>query len=253
MSAYFTPAPRVLAHRGFALHYPENTLAAFHEAIDVGVTHIETDVWASRDGSVVMWHDSDLGRLLGDSRKIAQLTRREIEGISVEGQGIAFLEDALSAFPEVRFNIDLKSEAALDPTIKVIERAKAQERVLLASFNDARRLRAAARLPGVAHSAGSRAITRIVLSRWRSEDSRRRQIVRALAGASAVQIPETHAGIPILSAQLLSDMRHLGVAVHVWTVNDPQRIQYLYDIGVDAVVTDRADIAVPIAAKHFSV
>ncbi|HRN29999.1 MAG TPA: glycerophosphodiester phosphodiesterase family protein, partial [Terrimesophilobacter sp.] len=161
---FFKPAPpRVLAHRGLAIEAPENTLLAFAKALAMGVTHIETDVHASVDGVAVIAHDDTLERVAGRKVRVDQLTMAELRRVDLgEGQGFCSLADALDAFPDARFNIDLKSAASVQPTVEVIREHRAEQRILLASFSDRRRRVALNQLPGVATSLSASGTMRLV-------------------------------------------------------------------------------------------
>lgn len=248
-SAYFAPKrARVLAHRGLALHAPENTLLAFAHAVALGVQYIETDVHLSADGIAVVAHDPTLTRVAGRSVAVDQLSASELRRIDLgEGQGFCSLEEALDGFPETRFNIDVKVEAAVEATVAAIERTRAVERVLLTSFSDRRRRRLAARLPGVATSAGSTAVVR---ARLAAASAPQRMIGAALGGAGALQIPERIRGARVLTPRLVEGVHRAGGEVHVWTVNEPADMIRLLAAGVDGLVTDRADLALPLVLAH---
>ncbi|AMM20786.1 hypothetical protein AX769_12340 [Frondihabitans sp. PAMC 28766] len=256
MSDWFTAAPpRVIAHRGLATQAPENTLLAFVQAISLGVTHLETDVHASRDGVAIISHDPDFGRLSGDSTPIASRTRDELRHVHLgradtpasERQDVATLADALDAFPDAFFNIDLKAEAVVEPAVRAITAAKAVERVLVTSFDDNRRRRAVAALPGVATSPGSRGVlTAALAGRLHLPPLSR----RVLHEVDALQIPETFRGVKILTPALISQAHEAGVEVHVWTVNAPADMERLLGLGVDGLITDRADLAVEVLARR---
>jgi len=248
-SAYFEPpAPRVLAHRGLAVDAPENTLLAFERAVDAGATYLETDVHVSADGIAVIAHDPKLARVAGRPEAVADLAIAELERIDLgSDQGFTTLAEALHQFPDLRFNIDVKAEGAVDATVSAIERTGAQERVLLTSFSDRRRRRLAVLLPGVATSVGSAGVVR---SRLASAVRNRSLFVRALAGATALQIPERVGRMRLLSPALIAAAHAVGAEVHVWTVNDPGDMTRLLDLGVDGLVTDRADLALAVVASR---
>ena len=127
--------PRVIAHRGLAIDAPENTLLAFARALTAGATHLETDVHASADGVAVVAHDPDLSRVAGRSVHVAQLTMPALRRIDLgHGQGFCSLAEALDAFPQARFNIDVKDARAAAPAVDVIRAARATERVLITSL-----------------------------------------------------------------------------------------------------------------------
>ena len=113
--------PRIIAHRGLALDAPENTLLAFLRALNAGATHLETDVHASADGVAVISHDPDLGRVAGRSVNVGQLTMPELRRVDLgHGQGFCSLAEALDAFPQARFNIDIKDEASAAPAAEAM-------------------------------------------------------------------------------------------------------------------------------------
>jgi glycerophosphoryl diester phosphodiesterase len=248
-TAYFEgEPPRVLAHRGLALEAPENTLLAFAKAVAIGVTHVETDVHVSHDGVAVIAHDPSLERVAARPVRVDQLTMPELRRVELgEGQGFASLVEALDGFGETRFNIDVKTEGAVAPTIEAVLRTRAADRVLLTSFSERRRLRLAAAIPGVATSAGGSG----VLAACSAALSGNRALLRrALRGARALQIPERANGIRLVTPRFLRALHELGVELHVWTVNDPIDMRRLLALGVDGLVTDRADIALELLAEH---
>ncbi|WP_168627185.1 glycerophosphodiester phosphodiesterase [Cryobacterium sp. BB307] len=247
--AFLEPAPpRVLAHRGLAIDAPENTLLAFARAMAVGATHIETDVHASHDGHAVVAHDDTLKRVAGREVRVDHLSMAELRRVDLgHGQGFASLGEALDGFPDARFNIDIKSEAAIAPTVAAILDANATSRVLVTSFSEKRRLAALAMLPGVATSTGAGAsATLFATSTFRLA----RRARKVLATVDAVQLPERYKGMRIVTPRLIRMAHDAGVEVHVWTVNDPADMSRLLDLGVDGIVTDRADLAIPLLAAR---
>ena len=240
--SYFSPTtPRVLAHRGLALEAPENTLLAFEHAVAVGAEYIETDVHVSADGFCVIAHDPDLTRVAGRKVGVHQLTMAQLRKVDLgHGQGFCTLAEALDAFGSTRFNIDLKVAGAVTPAVEAIATLGATSRVLVTSFSDARRLAAVRQLPSVATSASARTFaTALVAARIGAT----RGVRRALRGINAVQIPERALGISTATGRMLRQFHDAGVEVHFWTINDPQRMHELLDLGVDGLVTDRADLA----------
>lgn len=241
------PTPRVLAHRGLATEAPENTLLAFVRALALGVTHLETDVHATRDGVAVLSHDPDLGRLTGMPTEVRSVSLRDLQAIRLaDDQQVPTLAEALDAFPETFFNIDIKSDDALQPTITAIRDQKAVRRVLVTSFDDKRRKAAVEALPGVATSPSSiGVVAAAVASRVpRGVPGRKALQARALRGVDALQIPERRGHFLVLTPALVEMAHRHGVEVQVWTVNEPDDMRRLVAMGVDGVFTDRADLAV---------
>ncbi|MDQ0896068.1 glycerophosphodiester phosphodiesterase family protein [Agromyces ramosus] len=246
-TGYFEPSrPRVLAHRGLALEAPENTLLAFAKAVGIGCRYIETDVHVSRDGIAVVAHDPSLERVANRDVAVGKLTMAELRRIDLgHGQAFCALDEALDAFPETRFNIDVKVEGAVDAAVAAVSRASATARVLLTSFSDRRRLRLAALLPGVATSTGSAGVVRARLAGFTGSGQ---LLTRVLRGAHAMQIPERAGPLRLVTAAFVDAAHRVGAEVHVWTVNEASDMRRLLDLGVDGLVTDRADVALPLTA-----
>ena len=242
---YFAaPRPRVLAHRGLATAAPENTLLAFEHAVAAGVTHIETDVHASADGLAMIAHDPDLSRVAGVPQHVGHLTAAELGALELgHEQYMPTLAEALDAFRDTCFNIDLKSADAVTPTVAAIRAARAHDRVLLTSFSERRRRAALAQLPTVATSAsGPRFAAALLASAVRSGS-----LVRsALRGLHAVQIPTRAIGLDTVTPERITAFHAAGVEVHCWTINDEPEMRRLLALGVDGIVTDRADIALDV-------
>lgn len=242
--------PRILAHRGFvppsSEHVAENSVAALAAGRGTGTVYLESDCHLTADGAVALFHDDDLQRVTGDPRKIADVPTRELIEIMSTRGGLALLPDVLDSFPDARFNLDVKAPAAAAEVGRLI--ARESHRVLLTSFSDERRREAldSARQRGgePATSAGSGILSQVVgLLAARLP----RLAGRALDGVDALQVPERHRGLRIVTPRLIDLAHRHGVEVHVWTVNDPARMAGLLDAGVDGIVTDRADIGVAVS------
>ena len=240
--------PRVLAHRGFADGHAENTIGAFRAALDVGADILETDVHLSKDGQVIVAHDADLSRVAGLPGLVSDYTASELAGIDVGfGEGFPTLVEALEAFPGAKFNIDLKAPEVIDPFVDVVSQMNAHDRLLVASFDEASRSRAVSKLPGVVSSATSGHIIEGRLRSW-----------LGLSGATwtmppeigALQVPPAHWGMALVTPSLVRMAHQKGLEVHVWTITDARDMERLLEMGVDGIVTDRADIAVEIVAKR---
>ncbi|GAA4375361.1 glycerophosphodiester phosphodiesterase family protein [Agromyces bauzanensis] len=249
MSTYFDlPRPRVLAHRGLATEAPENTLLAFERAAAVGAAYIETDVHVSADGVAVVAHDPSLRRVAGRDAAVSELSMAELRRVDLgAGQGFASLEEALGAFPDLRFNIDVKVAGAVGPAVTALERTGAAGRALLTSFSDRRRRRLGRLVPQAVTSAGR---TGVISTRLASSIHWRAVVSLARRGAAALQVPERVGSVRLVTAGFVRAVQRAGAEVHVWTVNDPADMTRLLDLGVDGLVTDRADLAVPLIAAR---
>jgi glycerophosphoryl diester phosphodiesterase len=244
-STYLSPdSPRVFAHRGLSVEAPENTMLAFAKAVAAGAQYIETDVHASIDGVAVVSHDPTLTRVAGRDLRVEQLTMAELRRIDLgNDQGFCSLSDALDAFPETRFNIDVKSHGAVSPTVRAIDDLSASNRVLVTSFNEKRRAATAEQLPGVASSASAQ---RFLIALLSAKTGISPALRLALRGLVAIQVPEKALGLRVTTQRVIQRVHALGLEMHVWTINEPQRMRHLLDLGVDGIVTDRADLALEV-------
>lgn len=231
--------PRVFAHRGLHTSAPENSLGAFRAAVDSGVEYIETDIVASRDGFAMVSHDLVLDRVAGISAPVNSLSASELADVDLGGEGFITLEHALREFPTTRFNIDVKDAGAIDGLVRAVEATDARERVLVSSFSTSRRREAMSRLPGVATSTTATEFLGVFASARLGATPRP-------ADQHAIQIPARIGRLSTVTPALVSRYHRAGLEVHVWTVNDPAEMRRLIDIGVDGIVTDRADIALEI-------
>jgi glycerophosphoryl diester phosphodiesterase len=137
------PRPIAFAHRGGALHAPENSWAAFEYAVKLGYAYLETDVRATRDGTLVAFHDRTLDRVTDASGPIGARSYTELAALRIRGsEPIPLIEDLIGAWPDVRFNIDLKDGPGISLLPSVLRRTGAWDRVCVTSFFGSR-LRAA--------------------------------------------------------------------------------------------------------------
>jgi glycerophosphoryl diester phosphodiesterase len=236
--------PIAMAHRGFSLNGLENSMAAFAAAVDLGLTYLETDVHATADGVLLAFHDDRLDRVTDSAGVIAQLPWSTVQRARIGGvEPIPLLEDVLGAWPDVKVNIDVKARPAIQPLVDAVRRTGTLDRVCVASFSGARR--AAVRRTLGARLATSVGPARLTL--WRLGGSLPRPLgsgitYLALAGAAAVQVPERAGPLRVVTRQSIDRAHAVGVQVHVWTVNEPDDMHRLLDLGVDCLMTDRADL-----------
>lgn len=242
------PGPRVFAHRGLvtaedaARGIAENTVAAFEAAIAAGADYVETDCHLTRDGKVVLFHDASLERVTGDPRRLSDVTYAELQRLMADRGGLGTLDEVLAAYPQTRFNIDVKAPAAAEAAGRIV--GPHANRTLITGFSDAVReatLRSAAQVSALrpATSPGRSRLIRLVLALAVGAVG---TATRLLGDLDALQIPEKQGAIPVLTPRLIETAHRSGVEVHVWTINDPARMIDLVSLGADGVVTDRADL-----------
>jgi glycerophosphoryl diester phosphodiesterase len=257
-----TGGPIGFAHRGGASEAPENTLPAFDRAVKLGYRYLETDVYRTRDGVLVAFHDPRLDATTDCKGAIAELT---IDMVEEADAGYAFTPDGgrtfpfrgrgvrvprlahlMRRFPEARFNIDPKADASVDPLVALIDELGAWGRVAIGAFSDRRIERIRRVSAGRACTAmGPRAVALA-----RASATLLGQIPRL--GADCIQVPRKRGRIEIVTPRFVEAARRAGLPVHVWTVNDEATMHALLDIGVDGIMTDElALLRTVFASKHL--
>src|SRR3954454_2204232 len=229
------------AHRGGAAHPDvvglENTRAAFAHAVALGYTYLETDVHVTRDGVLVAFHDALLERGTDGIGTPGELDAADLVRVRVGArEPVPTLGELVSSFPTARFNIDLKSDAAVAALAAFIDDHGLHERILVGSFSR-RRLRRFRRLTGgrVATSASPGEVAAYVVLPGRLAG-------RVVRRPSALQVPYRLGPLVVASSRLVRRAHAARRHVHVWTVDDPAAMRLLLDRGVDGVMTDRIDI-----------
>lgn len=244
-TAYFdAPFPRRFAHRGLSQNVDnvdENSIPAIAAAIASGATHVESDTHATLDGTAVLFHDNDLERVAGIKTQISELSLAEVQSLTLRhGSNIPSLSEVFEAFPDLYLNLDIKSEAAVEPTVKAIEQHGAHDRVLVSSFSEKRRSKALALLSKpVATSASAR----IAALAWASHTLFFGLGFKALTREiDAFQIPPSQGLAKFATASFIKRAKHHSSEVHFWTINEPVEMARLLELGADGIVTDRVDL-----------
>ncbi len=242
------PYPRAYAHRGWHLgdlEGCENTLAAFTRAVEEGFAYLELDVHASADGVAVVHHDAQLDRTTDAAGPLAERTAAELAAVRVRGrEPLPRLDAVLAALPDTRITIELKSAAAVAPTLAAVAAAGAWHRVCVGGFDQ--RWLAAARAAGGPRLCTSMAQRDAFALRCRAWlDALPGPLARIpslrLAGDLA-QVPVRVGPLTVVDAGLLRTARAGGREVHVWTVDEPAEMARLLDLGVDGLLSDRPDL-----------
>ena len=204
---------------------------------------METDVHATRDGVLVAFHDLDLDRVTDGRGGIADSTWAELRAVRVGGrEPIPLLEDLLGTWPALRVNIDVKDWPAVTPLVDVLRRTGAVDRVCVASFDD-RRSAAVRRAVGsrLATSPGRRGVATWRLAALAPPPLDRLLAPRWPTGTVALQVPVAAGPLRVVTPRSVRAAHRQGLQVHVWTVNDEDEMDRLLDLGVDGLISDRAD------------
>lgn len=232
------PGPLAFAHAG--AHTPggpgENTMAAFEAAVAQGYRYLETDTHATADGVLVAFHDDDLDRLTDRRGVIGDMPYAEIKAALVrERDEIPLLEEVLTAWPDVRVNIDPKHDAAVGPLVELVRRTGAVDRVCIGAFSDRRLARVREALgPRVCTSMGPRQVARLL--------GASRGLPAGSFSAACAQVPVRRGPVPLVTPRFVAAAHARDLQVHVWTVNDADEMHRLLDMGVDGIMTDRTDV-----------
>jgi glycerophosphoryl diester phosphodiesterase len=249
------PIPVIIGHRGAAGRAPENTLASFTRGLELGATILESDIHATRDGVPVLIHDSSVDRTTDGCSPVAELRLEELreldaghhfstdqgESFPERGRGVRIptLEEAFEAFPDARFNLEIKAkpEALITGVIELVEKFRRAERTLLTAGENSimlelRRQRKARNVSFAigASTADILAVVRVALANGPAPED-----------VMALQIPEDFGGRPLVTRELIEFAHGAGIAVHVWTINEPEQMSRLLALGVDGLVTDHPE------------
>ena len=237
------PKPVPFAHRGYSALYPENTLAAFEAAVSLGYEYLETDVQATQDGHLVVFHDDTLDRLTGQHGCIDDLTLSEVRALRVRNSDpIPLLADLLHSFPEVRINIDPKTDSATAPLLRLLGEINAWERVCAASFSGRR-------LEYMRNEAGERLCTATSPSEIARLWLARYYIPVGQIAANCVQVPP-HRYVQIIDNKFVAESHKHGLPVHVWTINDTNEMKPLLDCSIDGIMSDEAESTMKFFQQH---
>ena len=235
--AFFaSPRPLVFAHRGGAALAPENTLAAFTHAVALGADGIELDVRASRDGRVVVHHDETLDRTTTLRGPLSRLSADELARADVPE-----LSTVLGACRDVRVIVEIKvNEPEFGRrVVSELRKAGAIERACVGGFRGAVLRAVRDEEPSLATSAAREDVRLAVYRSWL-----RWPVMRP--SYAGYQIPEHSGATRVVSRRFISDAHRAGLGVQVWTVNDEADARRLLAWGVDALITDRPDLMVPL-------
>jgi glycerophosphoryl diester phosphodiesterase len=234
--------PLVLGHRGASAEAPENTLAAFRRAMELGADGFELDVWRCASGEAVVIHDEDAVRT-GQSRlRVGRTTLPRLRELDVgrwrgelhRGERIPSLSEVLDAFPSAVVNIEMKCGRVPDlglarEVARTLRQHRAEPRVVVSSFSAALLAAFRALAPDVA--AGYLVAPGTL---WQA---------RASAAVRVLRPAAIHPARQLVTPARMEAWKHAGLRVLVWTVDDPADVERLAALGVDAVVSNVPGLA----------
>ena len=254
--------PMVIAHQGGEGLRPSNTLIAFENAVDLGVDVLEMDVHSTSDGTLVLIHDDTVDRTTDGSGRVKELTLAELQQLDAgdywtpddgatypyRGQGVRIptLEEIVTAFPEMKYNIEIKQ---VDPSIavplcKLLRHFGLTDRALVASFHPTAMDEFRAACPEVATSMVEDEIRPFFILNTAFLGSLYRP------PGAAFQVPEYSGSQHVLTPRFVRGAQRNNVAVHPWTIDDPADMERFLDMGVDGIITDRPDIMIEVLQER---
>jgi glycerophosphoryl diester phosphodiesterase len=218
-----------VGHRGAGAYAPDNTLASFRRALEIGVDMIETDVRVSRDGHLVLAHDAEMGppghRLAVAATDWAELRRLDLGG----GERPLILEDAFEvARGRCGLMIDLKGEGFEEPLVRAIQSSGlAMSDVIVPG--------------GSALSRGRiRALdAAIPLSLSLGHEWDDRITPEFIAAIDTDAVTWNH---HLIAAERVAALQAQGLTVYTWTVDTPERVRFVHEAGVDGIISNRPDL-----------
>lgn len=245
--------PLVIAHRGGAGLWPENTLYAFEKANNLGVDVVEIDVRSTSDGTLVVMHDATVERTTDGLGRVSEMTLAELKKYDagyrwssdggrtfpMRGRGITVptLEEVFIALPEMRFNIEPKQDvpSITEPLCRLIRKQGMADKVAVGSFNHGIMNEFRRTCSEVATSATPAEVSKFLAMQKVGLDSAYSPPMQAL------QVPEYIGGLRVLTRGVVEAAHSRNLEVHAWTVNETQDMRRLIDIGVDGLMTDYPD------------
>ena len=254
MAFFSSTRQQVFAHRGGCALGPENTLAAFDLGIAAGADGLELDVHLSADGVAVVCHDPTLDRTTSGSGPVRTKTAAELAAVDAgcrfadargafpfrgQGVGVPTLRDVLGRYRDIPIIIEMKVDSAAMglAVVEEVRAAGAVDRVCPAGYGQRAIDAVRAALPQIATSA--------------SHPEARLAVNRSLAGwpvrrvpYQTYQVPEYAGVIRVISPRFIRHAHQAGLRVQAWTIDEERDMERLLEWGVDALISNRPDVAV---------
>ncbi len=244
----------VIAHRGGAGLRPENTLAAFQHAVELGVDVLEMDIHSTSDGVLVTIHDATVDRTTNGTGQVQDLTFTALQELDAgyswtvddaqadhpyRGQGITIpaLEEIFQTFPSIPMNIEIKQlePSIAQPFCDLIRQYEMVDQVLVASFHPQALNEFREACPEVATSGVENDIRVFYILNTIKLGAVYQPV------AHAFQVPEYSGGLHVVTPGFVSGAHRHNVEVHVWTVNEVEQMERMIEAGVDGIITNYPD------------
>jgi glycerophosphoryl diester phosphodiesterase len=226
-------------------------MVALKAALDLGVDFLESDVRLTSDDELVLFHDDDLKRTIGESGSVREKTLDELrqmdfghmftqDGVTFpfrnKGLAVVTLREAFEEFPHARINLDIKDSDRVAPQVlaELLEEYNRLSSVVIASFIPEQMKLFRGIMPDAITSAHPREVRDFVLgTRLRALSLFSRNIQY-----QALQVPIKDGSITVVNERFVEQAHKRRIAVHVWTINKREEMEWLIELGVDGIFTD---------------
>tara|TARA_B100001559_G_scaffold190582_1_gene159483 strand:+ start:214 stop:966 length:753 start_codon:yes stop_codon:yes gene_type:complete len=224
----FTP----FSHRGGSIENDENTIEAFDKSISLGYRYLETDVQHTKDDRLVIFHDNNLKRICNLDLEISNTNFHELKDIKIFNKhNIPLLTEVLNIWPDINFNIEPKTERSAYLLLDELKKQKNLDQFCVGSFkSETLNIMRKGFNDKICTSMSQDEVISYFLNRL---------IPFSKNAAPCVQIPMYFYGLQIVTKNLVDYVHNTGKKIHVWTINDENKMKTLIDYGVDGIMTDR--------------
>jgi glycerophosphoryl diester phosphodiesterase len=248
---------RVFAHQGGDGLRPSNTMSAFQNAVDLGADVLEMDIHSTLDGVIVVIHDATVDRTTDGVGRVGNYRFEELQQLDAgydwptleeesartdrpfRGQGITIpsLQEVFIAFPDMPMNIEIKqqSPSLATPLCIMLRTYEMTDQVLVASFHQ----QAINEFRQVCPEVPTAAVEGEIRTFYIFSTIGMTAVYQPIA--YAFQVPEYAGDLHVVTEDFVQNAQSLNIDVHPWTINDPEQIQRMIDLGVNGIITDYPD------------
>ncbi len=245
-----------MAHRGNQTVAPENTLPALKSAVSLEIDVIETDIHLTKDKELILFHDDKLDRTTNLKGFIIDFNLNELKEADLgyhfsldsgktypfrgKGLSVISLREAFEEFPNTNFNLDIKNLEPVMPKLlaKLIIEYNRTQSVIVGSFHHNQIHRFRKLLPAVATSASPPEVKKFLIF------NKLRLAKILIPQYHAFQVPIIHNNTKIVTENFVKIAHSKNIAVHVWTINKRQDMEWLIEIKVDGIFTDKPEVLI---------
>lgn len=240
---------QIIAHRGGLGLKPENTMLAFRNADSLNVDVLEMDVRRSKDGKLIVIHDETVDRTTNGTGLVNKKTVKQLQLLDAgfhwqnnlgdfpyrnKGVRIPLLSEILEEFGHRRLLIEIKSNDELTSIelCHTLQLYGMEKNTVVGSFYNKSLNIFSEHCPNTPKSASSIEVATFLFFHYL------RLELLYTNPPSAFQVPEYLGKIHLVDSRFIRQIQDMNSAVHVWTVNQPERMQRLIDVGVNGIITD---------------